>query len=64
MVSWQTFVSIAFDTAKGKGAQFEGIDDGGDFLTQLSEVWEADKERYIQMTERQVRNDLEDMVEA
>lgn len=64
MVSWQTFVSIAFDTAKGKGAQFEGIDDGADFVTQLSEVWNSDKQRYKQMTERQIRNQLQDMVEA
>lgn len=64
MVSWQTFVSIAFDTAKAKGAKFEGIDDGGDFLTQLSRVWDNDKDQLKQMTERQVRNYLQDRVEA
>jgi len=64
MVTWQTFVSIAFDTAKGKGAQFEGIDDGGDFLTQLSALWDRDKERLKQMTKRQADNYLDDRVEA
>jgi len=64
MVSWQRFVSIGFDVAKGKGAQFEGIDQGGDFVEDLAMVWQDDKERYKQMTERQVRNALEGMVEA
>jgi len=64
MVTWQTFVSLAFSEAKAKGAQFEGIDDGGDFLTQLSSVWDGDKERLKQMTERQARNYLQDRVEA
>lgn len=64
MVSWQVFVSVAFDTAKGKGAKFENIDDGGDFLSQLSEPWEQDKEQLKQMTRAQVRNYLEDKIEA
>jgi len=62
MVTWQTFVSLAFETAKGKGAQFEGIDEGGDFLTQLSRVWDEDKDRLRQMTERQAENYLSDIV--
>lgn len=64
MVQWQRFVAIAFDIAKGKGAQFENIQEGGDFLTQLSAVWERDKDRILQMTERQARNYLEDKVSA
>jgi hypothetical protein len=62
MVTWQTMVAIAFEIAKGKGAQFDGIDEGGDFLTQLSGVWEQDKDRLKQMTERQVRNYLQDRI--
>jgi len=62
MVTWQTFVSIAFETAKGKGATFDGIDEGGDFLTQLSGVWDEDKDRLRQMTERQAENYLKDIV--
>jgi hypothetical protein len=64
MVSWQTFVSIAFETAEQKGAEFENIADGGAFLSDLSMVWQADKEKYKQMTESQVRNVLDDLVEA
>lgn len=64
MVSWQKFVELAFDEARRKGAQFQGIDDGGDFMTQVADVWQSDKERYKQMTERQARNALQNMVEA
>ena len=64
MVTWQTLVRIAFDVSKGKGATFEGIEEGGDFLTQLSEVWESDKAELKQMTERQAENYLDDIVEA
>lgn len=62
MVSWQVFVRLAFDVAKGKGATFDGIDEGGDFLTQLSRLWDNDKERLKQMTERQVQNYLDNRV--
>jgi hypothetical protein len=64
MVSWQTFVEIGFDVAESKGATFTGISDGGAFMSDLAEVWSRDKERYIQMTEQQVRNELRDMVSA
>lgn len=64
MVSWQRFVAIAFDVAKGKGAQFSGIEQGGDFITGLSRLWNDDKDRLKQMTERQVRNYLQDKVTA
>lgn len=62
MVSWQTLVRLAFDVAADKGATFDGIDSGGDFLTDLSKVWQADKDRLKQMTEKQVRNYLQDRV--
>jgi len=64
MVSWQRFTAIAFDVAKGKGAQYSGIEEGGDFISQLSEVWQADKDRLKQMTEQQARSYLQDRVEA
>ena len=64
MVTWQTFVSIAFETAEQKGAQFDNIDDGGAFLSDLSMVWQNDKDRYKQMTESQVRTVLDDLVKA
>lgn len=64
MVSWQTFVSIAFDTAEQKGAQFENIDEGGKFMSDLAMVWQQDKEQYKQMTEQQARDLLDDLVEA
>lgn len=62
MVSWQSFVGIAFDEAKAQGGSFDGIDEGGDFMEDVAAVWQDDKERYKQMTERQVRNAISDMV--
>lgn len=63
MVSWQTFVEIAFDVADEKGAQFAGITEGGAFMSDLGDVWSEEKDRYIQMTESQVRSELRDLVE-
>ena len=63
MVSWQTFVEIAFDVADDKGAQFAGITEGGAFMSELGDLWSQEKDRYIQMTEQQVRNELQDLVE-
>lgn len=64
MVSWQTFVTIAFDEAESKGATFDGINEGGDFMEDVAAVWQDDKERYKQMTERQTRNAISSMVSA
>jgi uncharacterized membrane protein YjdF len=64
MVSWQRFVSLAFDVADDKGASFDGIQDGGDFLAGLSDVWQADKDSLKQMTERQAIEYLKERVEA
>jgi len=64
MVSWQKFVELAFDEAKRKGASFDGIDEGGDFMEDVAAVWQQDKQRYKQMTEQQARNAISDMVSA
>jgi len=64
MVSWQTWVSIGFETAEAKGAQFSGISDGASFMSDLAAVWQSDKQRYRQMTKQQVRDLMEDLVSA
>lgn len=64
MVSWQTMVGLAFDIAERKGAQFENISDGGQFMSELSELWAQDKEQIIQMTESQAESYLIERVEA
>jgi hypothetical protein len=64
MVTWQTFVEIAFDVADDKGAQFAGITEGGAFMSDLGDVWSNNKQQYKQMTEQQARNKLENLVEA
>lgn len=63
MVTWQKLVELAFDEVERKGATFEGIDEGGDFLTDLSVLWDGNKHRLKQMTEQQARNYLRDRVE-
>jgi len=64
MVSWQTMVSIAFDIAERKGAQFDGITDGGQFMSDLSQVWTENKDEIKQMTESQARSYLMKVIEA
>jgi len=64
VVSYQKFVELAFDEAKSKGASFDGIDEGGDFMTDVAAVWSKNKEQYKQLTEQQTRNRLQDMVSA
>ena len=63
MVSWQTFVEIAFDVADDKGAQFAGITEGGAFMSDLGDLWSEEKEKYKQMTQQQTRRELEQVVE-
>jgi len=57
-------VSIAFDIADSKGAQFQNISDGGQFMSELAEVWSQDKDKIKQMTKSQARSYLMEMVEA
>jgi hypothetical protein len=64
MVSWQVFVQIGFDVAADKGGSFDGIEEGGDFIEGLSQLWNQNKENIVQMTERQTQNYLEDRVSA
>lgn len=63
MVSWQSFVAIAFDVAEDKGIEFAGINDGASFMSDLGDLWSQEKQRYKQMTKQQTYNDLEEMVQ-
>lgn len=64
MVSYQTFVKLSFDEAKAKGAQFTGIDEGGDFMQDVAAVWQQNKETFKPLTEKQARSRIREMVEA
>jgi len=64
MVSWTTYVEIAFDVADDKGAQFAGITEGGAFMSDLGDVWQERKDEIKQMTREQARRELEKVVEA
>jgi hypothetical protein len=63
MVSYQTYTAIAFDIAKDKGAQFDGIEDGGDFISDIAEYWSAETQALTQMTEAQVRADIRPLIQ-
>jgi hypothetical protein len=64
MVSYQTMVRLAFDIAEQKGAQFDSISDGGQFLSELSGLWQENKQEIKQMTEDQARRYLAERVTA
>lgn len=56
-------ITLAFDVAKEKGASFDGINDGGRFISELADYWQNNKQQLKQMTESQTRNQLEKVVE-
>lgn len=64
MVNYTTFTSIAFDVAEEKGATFSGITEGGAFLSELGDLWNQNKQQYLQMTEQQMRAELQQQIEA
>lgn len=64
MVSWQQTVALAFDIAEDKGATFDGIEDGGRFMSQLSDYWAMNKADLKQMTREQARRDLSGVISA
>lgn len=64
MVSYQAFTRLAFQVAKSKGARFSGIEEGGQFTSQIAGLWREDKGRLKQMTEAQARSYLDERVSA
>jgi len=63
MVSYQVYTSIAYDVADDKGIEFEGIDDGARYVSELAELWRQDKQDIKPMTKQQVRDYLHVRVE-
>jgi len=65
MVSYQKFTSIAFDVAKEKGAQFNGVGDGGTFVsTVVSVLWNQHGDELKGMTIQQARQFAQHHIEA
>lgn len=64
MVSYQTFVELAFDVAENRNMRFDGIEDGGQFMSQLGAHWRENKQEIKQMTRAQARSHLEGVVTA
>jgi len=62
MVTWQTYVRLAFDVADEKGAEFENIEQGGEFMSDLAKLWQAQKEDIKPLTEARARQMLEEVV--
>lgn len=63
MVSWQTFVRLAFEVAESKGIRFAGIQEGGSLMQDLGDYWSENKDTIKQWTEQQARNWLRDNLE-
>jgi len=64
MVSYTTYTRIGFRVAEEKGAQFDGIDDGGRFISELAALWQDEKSELKQMTEEQAERRLNEVVTA
>ena len=65
MVSYQKFTSIAFDVAKAKGAQFNGLGDGGTFVGNVvSVLWNQHRDELKGMTIQQARQFTQQHIEA
>lgn len=66
MVNYQLFMSIAFDVAREKGAQFEGqrSEDAQALMRLVSDLWNEDKARIKGMQKAQARGLLEDEIEV
>ena len=65
MVSYQKFTSIAFDVAKEKGAQFNGVGDGGTFVGNVvSVLWNQHRDDLTGMTIQQARQFAQNHIEA
>lgn len=64
MVSYQAFVSIVFETAREKGAQFDGIEDGQPVMTLVSELWNENKQKLQRMTQAEAKRYAQEEVEV
>jgi len=64
MVSYQAYIAIAFEIAESKGASFNGIEDGGEFMEQLGAYWQENGDEIRQLTHRQTTAKLSEVIEG
>jgi len=66
MVSYQTMTAVAFEVARNKGATFDGQrpEDAQAVIEIVADEWNAETQRYKQMTEAQVRSELQSLLEV
>ena len=65
MVSYQKFTSIAFEVAQSKGAQINGVGDGGTFVGNVvSVLWRQHRDDLTGMTIQQARQFAQNHIEA
>lgn len=64
MVSYQVLTQLAFEVAESKGAEYEGArpENAREVISIVSAEWNDNKEMYLQMTEEQAREQLEDLI--
>ena len=65
MVSYQKFTSIAFEVAQSKGAQINGVGDGGTFVGNVvSVLWRQHRDDLTGMTIQQARQFAQNHIQA
>lgn len=62
MVSYQTFIDLAFAVAKAKGADYDGINDGAQSMRVFADLWNQNKTTLKSYTEQQARSWLQDQI--
>lgn len=63
MVSYTTYIAVAYRVAQDvKRIDFEGIDQSQDFMTQLGQFWNDNKEQLKQLTEEQTARELQKVI--
>lgn len=63
MVSYQTLTKLAFEIAEEKGSRPGSLREGGAFVADVAEYWNANKDRLKGLTEEQAREDLRRVVQ-
>lgn len=64
MVKYQKFISLAFDEAKGQGAQFNSLDESNEALQLFADLWSNNKEEIKAFAVREAKEYLHDQIDV
>lgn len=70
MVTYQVWTSLAFEVARIKGATFQKRrsdrppEDASNLISIAADIWQEDKERYLQMTRAEARSVLMEEIDV